>query len=333
MMKRSISIIKLLLVSLPFMAGLVSCKKDSYSLPVAKTELQNDAIKRTLGPNIVGQQIEFAYAMALGAGKGKINSAQVEATIAGATGTYLENKSYLTKGNGQDSGVIISTNASVTDKAMTTVTFTKDTNAATLRYFYVIPEEARGKTVSFKFSAVDNAGNTVSYSMGPYNIAKMDMALNLAVTNGDAMYISIADLKVYNAIAAAANAAKIDLVYLHRPLTTVTFAHAFVSPAADPAFLPDVTLPAGVNKSTKVQKVFGLQDFNLARLQFGIYIDDLDFEKLNLTTAPNFAINMLAESGIWVETSDAKYRAYIYVNSIDNTGRKAVISIKRYAMP
>lgn len=330
-MKQTISNFKILLLSLPLIALMISCKKETYSLPEAKTNLQNDAIKRTLGPNIVGQNIEFAYAMALGAGKGKLVSSQMEATIAGAAGTYADNKSYFTKGNGQDSGVVIAS-PSVTDKAITTITFTKDTNATTLRYFYVIPEEARGKTVSFTFSAKSSDGSSVSYKMGPYTVAKMDMALNLAVTNGDAMYISIADMKVYNAAAAATNAANIDLVYLYRALPTVTFTHALVSPGADPVYLPDVTLPAGVNKSTKVQKVFNLQDFNLARLQYGIYIDDLDFQQLNLTAAPNYAINLRAEAGIWAETADGKYRAYIYVNSADNTNRRAVISIKRYTM-
>lgn len=310
----------------------MSCKKDTYSLPEARTQLQNDAIKRTLGPNIVGQQIEFAYAMAQGTGTGRIVSAQVEATIAGGAGTYLENKSYFTKSNGQDTGVVISTNASVTDKAITSVAFTKDTNAATLRYFYVIPEEARGQTVSFTFTAKSSDNNTVSYKLGPYTIAKMDMVTNLTVSNADQMYISIQDMRIYNAATAATNAAKIDLVYLYRTLPTVTFTHAFVSPAADAQYLPDVTLPAGVNKSTKVQKTFNLQDYNLAKLQFGIYIDDLDFQQLNLTTAPNFAINMRAEAGIWAETSDGKYRAYIYVNSADNTNRRAVISMKRYTM-
>jgi hypothetical protein len=332
MMKRSINIFKVLLLSVPFMAAIVSCKKETYSLPEARTQLQNDAIKRTLGPNIVGQQIEFAYAMAQGYGTGKIVSAQVEATIAGATGTYLENKSYLTKSNGQDSGVVISTNTSVTDKGMTSIAFTKDTNAATLRYFYVIPEEARGKTVSFTFSAKNNDGNTVSYKMGPYTISKMDMVTNLAVTNADQMYISLADMRVYNAAGAASNAAKIDLVYLYRALPTVTFTHALVSPAADAQYLPDITLPAGVNRSTKVQKVFNLQDYNLAKTQFGIYVDDLDFQQLNLNTAPNFAINLRAEAGVWAETADGKYRAYVYINSADNTNRRAVISIKRYTM-
>jgi hypothetical protein len=309
---------------------IVGCKKNEYALPTAKDVLQNDVIKRTLGPNIVGQNIEFAYAMAVLPNKGKIVSAEVEATIAGATGTYLENNSYFTNQSGADVAVPIG-QPSITSGTKTTVTFTKDTSAATLRYFYIIPSEARGKTVSFKFTAKSSNGETVSYSAGPYTIAKIEMVRNLAVSNNNLAYISIADMTVYNAAGATANPGKIDLVYLFRNFTTSAFNHSLVSPAADTLYLPGVTLPAGVNRSTKMIKVFNLQDYNLAQLQYGIYIDDLDFQKLSFTTAQNFAINLKAEAGVWAETADGKYRAYVYINSVNSNG-SAVISIKRFEL-
>lgn len=306
---------------------ITACKKEEYTIPNGKTELSNDALKRSLGPNLVSLPIEFAYAMAIPAGKGKLVSAQAEASVPGATGTYLEHRSYFTKDNGQDSGVVVA-QPSVNDGARTKVSFNKDTNAVTLRYFYIIPEEARGKTVSFTFSATGSDGGTVNYKMGPYTVSKMDIVRNLTVKNGDTSYISISDMAIYNNTNAPANAGKIDLVYLYRA-APATFLHALVSPAAEAQYRPGVTLPAGVNKSTKLQKVFNLQDFHLARLQFGIYIDDLDFQQLNLTDAPNYAINLRAEAGTWAETADGKYRAYIYINSVNANG-SAVISMKRY---
>jgi len=306
------------------------CEKKEYALPVAENVLQNDVIKRSLGPNIVTQGIEFAYAMAIPPSKGKLLSAEVEASIPGATGTYLENNSYFTNGSGVDVPVPVGT-TSVTNGSKTTVTFNRDTAAATLRYFYIVPEAARGKSVSFTFSAKSSNGEAVSYTMGPYTISKMDMIRSLTVTDGANAYISIADMAVYNAATAATKADKIDLVYLYRNITTSLFNHALVSPAADVQYLPGITLPAGVNKSTQIRKAFGLQDKNLAQLQNGIYIDDVDFEKIDLSASPNFAINLVAESGIWVETADKKYKAYIFINSINNGGKSAVISIKRYA--
>src|SRR6478672_4444331 len=154
----------LIIISFLLIAGCT--KEEEYAVPTPKDVLQNDAIKRTLGPNLVGQYIEFAYAMAILPQKGKLVSAEVEASIAGASGTYLENRSFYTSDGGIDVGIPVGL-PSVNAGAKTTVTFNVDTSAATLRYFYRIPEDARGKTVSFTFSARSTNGETVSYKLGP----------------------------------------------------------------------------------------------------------------------------------------------------------------------
>lgn len=307
----------------------VSCQKEEYTLPEAVKELTNDCIKRTIGPNIVSLPIEFAYAMAIPKSKGKLVSAQVEASIAGATGTYLEHRSFYTNTGGVDVPVTVGTPSS-NDGKSTKVAFTVDTTAATLRYYYVIPEEARGQSVTFTFSATSSNGQTVSYKMGPYTIAKMGIKRNITVSNGNLAYISIENMTVYTAAEAAANAGKVDLVYLYRA-TPASFTHALVSPGADASLLPGVTLPAGVNRSSKLRKVFNLQDRNLANLQFGIYVDDKDLQEVDLTDAPNYALGLRAEAGTWVETADKKYKAYIFVNSVNANG-SAVISMLRYAL-
>lgn len=308
-----------------------ACKEEEYALPDAKTQLQNECIKRSLGPNVVGLDLEFVYAMALGYNAGKITSAQVEASIPGASGTYLEHRSFYTDGSGVDIPVPVG-NPSVTTGAKTEVVFTKDTCAAALRYFYIIPEEARGKEVTFTFSAKASTGETVSYKMGPYQIAKMDMKLDLVLSDNNKMYLSVADMAVYNATEAAVNADKIDLVYLYRSISGITFAHALAAPAANPEYLPGITLPSGVANNTKYLKVYGLRDRHLARLQYGIYVDDVDFEKIDFTNATNYGLNMKVESGAWVETADGKYRAYIFVNKVDNGKKEMTVSVKRYAM-
>lgn len=310
---------------------MISCKDDEYTVPTPKDKLQNDCIKRTLGPNVVGLNIEFAYAMALPAARGQIVSAQVEATIAGAASTRLENNSYYTDGSGVDVGVPIG-EPSVNEDAVTRVTFNKDTCAATLRYYYAIPESARGKSVSFTFSAKSSNGESVTYSMGPYTIAGMDMKLDLAVKDGAACFISIADTAVYTAAEAAARPDRIDLVYLYRDIPNVTFKHSLVAPGANKEYLPDVTLPPNATNVTRISKVWNLRDFHLARLQYGVYIDDLDFQRLDIAGAPGFAINLKEEAGAWIETADGKYRAYVYINETDDAQKSAVISIKRYAV-
>lgn len=321
-----------------------ACEDDKYEVPQPKRELQNDCIKRSIGPNLVNNRLEFAYAMALPQDMGKIVSAQVVASIPGVVdpvvtnGTFLEHRAYSTDGGGNDKAIQVA-DPSSTEGNLTRVNLTRDTFAVTLRYFYKIPAEAKGQSVNFTFSATDSNGKTVSMKMGPYTISAMDMVLDSTVTDNTEMYISIADMATYTAAQAAAMPDKIDLVYLYRalvqqpaPAPAITFKHALVAPAADPAYLPGVTLPAGVNKNTKIIKTLNLRDQQLARLQYGIFIDDLDFKKLDTSTASNFAINLKGEAGVWVETADGQYRAYVYVNAVNDGSKNMRVSIKRLKM-
>jgi len=323
----------------------VACGDDKYEVPTAKREFQDDCIKRSLGPNLVNYRLEFAYAMALPQDMGKIVSAQVEASIPGVVdpviatnGTFLEHRAYSTDGGGNDKPVQVA-DPSSTDGSLTKVSFTRDTFAVTLRYYYKIPPEAKGQSVNFTFSATDSNGKTVSMKMGPYTVSSMDMVLDSIVTDNTDMYISISDMAIYTAAQAATIPDKIDLVYLYRalvqppaPAPALTFKHALVSPAVDPTYLPGVTLPAGVNKNTKIIKVLSLRDQQLARLQYGIFIDDLDFKNLDTSTASNFAINLKNEAGGWIETADGQYRAYIYINAVNDASKNMKISMKRLKM-
>lgn len=308
------------------------------------TRLKNNCIKRTIGPHVQGTDIEFAYAMAVPPEVGRITSAQVEASIPGAEGTFLENNSYHTgysdKGELIDIPVRVGT-PSVTDGTITTVEFDVDTCAATLRYYYIVPQEAKGKNVTFTFSATASNGEKVSYQMGPYKIAEMDMILDLALTAA-ACYISVEDMAVYNATEAAAIPDKIDLVYLFRNYEDqgVKFNHAFAAPAADASkYLPGVSLPEGVNKDTKIRDI-GVLDAHLARLhlkptpeaQPAIYIDDIDLRDMDFTGMPNHALDIITKDGMWIETQDGKYKAYIFANDMRKGRAGGTISMKRYTM-
>lgn len=319
------SLMTLLCMSLCFGA----CTEDwAYKVPNAKTELQNDCIKRTLGPNLVGANIEFAYAMAIGNENGKLVSARVEASMAGANGTYLEHRSFHTGTGGQDVGVVVGS-PSVTEEKVTTMNFVADTCAATLRYYYTIPEEARGKEVTFAFYVTDSNGKTISYKMGPYAVSNMDMKLDMVLPTDS--YFSIADMAVYSADEALANPSKADLVYMYRRLTTVNYLHSFVSPGGS-EYLEDLVVDPSVNNKTPILKTFGAIDQHLARNQYGVYIDDLDFQKINFSNAPFFGINLKKDAGVWVETANGEYRAFIYVNNVNNVRREMTVSIKRLKM-
>ncbi|MDR1023961.1 MAG: DUF4466 family protein [Prevotellaceae bacterium] len=300
--------------------------------------LKNDCLKRSVGPNVVGLDIEFAYAMATPYGAGRIVSACVEADIAGAPQTWLEHRYYHTdRETGADVGMTVG-NPSVNDGNRTTVEFTVDTCAATLRYYYRIPEEARGKSVTFTFSATSSAGETVSMKMGPYAISKMDIKKNISARSA-ARFLSIEDMAVYSAADAAKIPEKIDLVYLRPDGSSPYYdliGPAFVSPAADPQYRPGVTLPAGANNDTKIRKEYGVHDRHLATLDgpnavsSGVFIDDVDFETIKLDDMPDYALGLRQYSCLWVETHDGRYRAFIYVSALNGEGvSSCTIHIKR----
>jgi hypothetical protein len=318
-----------------FISSFIACNEENPD----NTLLKNDCIKWSNGPNLAGLDIEFAYAAALPYQTGKIVSVQVEADIPGAPGTWMENNSYYTAREGQIDVPVLVGEPSVTEGKVTKVDFIVDTCAATLRYYYKVPEEAKGKSVSFTFSATASNGETASYRMGSYLVSKMDMQLDLTF-NTTYRYVSIEDMAIYNATEAATRPEKIDLVYVFKNYNTqgVLFLHSFAAPAADPQYLPDIVLPTEVNRDTKIRKG-GPKDAHLSRLHLAeqqqpeVYIDDIDLINVDLSNMPNYALNFIDGDGMWVETQDGKYKAYIYVEIKGNTGaRGGDISIKRYTM-
>lgn len=288
--------------------------------------LQNNVLKKSMGPHLVGEKIGFSYAM--GAPNGSLSGAEVRASIAGAEGTGFEPYSWNTSPTGAEVPVEVVTGLNT--EGFRSSASLIDTAAATLRYYYVVPEEARGKSVSFTFSATSSNGKTVSQSTQNFAISSMDMVRDIQVQEGGACYISISDMKAYTKeeVESGNLAASIDLVYLYREIDGVNFGHALVAPAAE-AYLPEVNLPPGVTNSVKIEKQVNIRDQQLSDRQYAVFIDDIDFKELNIGKASNFVLHFQTDEGAWVETQDGKYRAFIYVNSVDEAARSMTISMKR----
>src|SRR5690554_818561 len=315
---------------------MASCDQDTVLIGEPVTGLSNDAIKRSLpiAPNLVDGVIEFAYAMAIPEDLGNLSSAQVTASIPGAAGTYFDPNSYHTNQSGQDIPVLVASE-SQTNGATTSIQFSTDTCAATLRFYYVIPEEARGKEVSFSFSVKASNGQSTEYQMGPYQISRMDMTRSLSLTSDETGYISLRNdseaAVIYSKSQLEADpslASQVDIVYAYHGSSDIS--HAFYAADAPEAYRPGVVFPSGFSKQTKMIKEYGLRDRQLSDLHYSHFIDDLDFESINMTRSINYVLALKEEAGAWVETSDGEYRAFIYVN---NTGPgEMTISVKRYKM-
>lgn len=300
-------------------------KDDNEILPI-----NNKCLKRTLGPNLVGNDIYFVYAMAIPYESGRLLECTVEASIAGAEDTWLEHNSYHSNSSGFDVAVPVG-EPSVNDGARTTVVFNTDTCAASLRYYYRIPEEARGKEVSFRFSAKATDGRSISMDMGPYAISKQYMTRNITLSKSRC-YISLEDMAAYTLEEARAIPDKIDLVYLWRNKINqgVEFGHTFAAPAADREWLDNLEVPETMTRDVRLRKEWGIIDGHLTdEPDYGTYIDDIDFETIRLDGMPDYCVNMKEKGGMWLETADGRYRAYLYINSLRSTSG-GVISIKRY---
>ncbi len=327
MMKNSNHLVSMLMACL-LTTALVACSSDDDG----GQTLADKCIKRTLGPNVVGNQIYLVYAMAMPYGSGKLESCTVTASIAGAAGTWMEHNSYHANSSGIDVPVVVGT-PSVTDGATTTVTFSVDTCAATLRYYYVIPEEARGSQVSFTLTAKASDGQTVTTHMGPYPICRQHLRRDITLTK-QRCYISLEDMAAYTLAEAQDMPQKIDLVYLWRNKKNegVDFGHVFAAPVADSEWLDNLDVPATMNRDVRLRKEWGIIDGHLTdEPDYGTYIDDLDFETIQLEGMPNYCVNMKEKGGMWLETADGRYRAYLYINSLKSTSG-GVISMKRYDM-
>ena len=77
-------------------------------------------------------------------------------------------------------------------------------------------------------------------------------------------------------------------------------------------------------------KVYGLQDRQLSDLQYSKFIDDLDFETIDMSKCTNYISGLKEEAGAWVETTDGKYTAYVYINKA--SASEVTVSVKRYKM-
>jgi hypothetical protein len=347
-------LLKYLLV-IPF--GFVLSCADS-----TESSMKNDFIKKTTAPAIVGQSIEFAYAM--GTTSGRLSTAEAVASIAGATGSGFDLYSYFTargtmavNGTNYAAGTNVplrtveeaTTNGAVSTATMRekvdsyylnpTVAFgtnESDLIAATIRYYYVVPEEARGKAFSIRFTSKSTTGESASYETPAYNVSRMDLKRLIAMKSDSLCYFSIADMTAYTKeqVESQSLQAKIDFVYMYQAqLNGFTYGHAFVSPATDARFvaIPTAIPGGGTKNSTLMEKRVDVRDAQLKGNIPNVYIDDIDFETLDLSAAVDYILSFNAEEGAFMKTADGRYAAYVFVNSLNSSGTMTV-SIKRYPL-
>lgn len=317
---------KLFFISILLM-GLCSCEEKSSILV---TELGNDCINRYYYvPYIAGTEMEFAYAMYMPKGSGRLDECSVTCSIPGAEGTYLDNYAYSTDDYGQDLPHKMG-EPEIVEGNTHTVKFDVDTIAATLRFHYMIPQEAKGKNVKFHFQ-VKAGSQTAVFDTPEYYVRKMDMKLDIPMTP-QRCFFCMETMKAYTAEEADEAGVPIDFVWFYSTAFTAKDDRSvFANPARIDNFssffsgeLPNTDLRDSrkMYRYTIIEPQLGRQEFD------GFYIDDRDFETLELDCDSDGLIGINNRNGFWMETADAKYRAYVYCNSLSAEACK--ISVKRY---
>lgn len=323
-----------------WITGILSCLLLSLASCSDKDDenasLKNELIKRTVSPLLVGEKIEFAYAM--GSLTGKLKTARAEASFGGSAGTGFEPYAWHTE-NGTDVSTVVAKDC-LTDGTVSTATL-MDVQATTLHYYYVIPPELKGKEVSFVFSATSQANETVTFSTPAYKVSNMDMAKSITLEGTDhgARYFSIEDMKAYTLqeVESGNLSSKIDFVYAYAAKKqsgahAYDYKHAFFSPAAT-AYYPDgFTLPASWEKrSTLMEKKLYMWDGQLKDdPNNNIYVDDLDLQQQSFDNSADYVLDLKGEGSVFMKSHDGKYVAYLYINKLDNSKKTAVVGIKRY---
>lgn len=316
---------------IPALAGLLLAGCEARVSP--EQPFKNDLLKKTTGPALVGNQLEFAYAV--GTTEGDLKNVRVEASVPGGTGTGFSRFSWYTNRNTGVDEPAQTASDTVTNGAVSTANIinVEKNKAVTLRYFYVPTEDAKGKDVSFRFSGTSSTGKDVSFQSPSYRISRMDMKRTIALTDGAKAYVSIENMAAYTKAEVDAGnlAGKIDFVYVYRPtINTFAFGHALVAPS-NPTYLTDVTLPTGLPKTrTAIDKRIDVKDAQLRSTNgFDVYIDDIDLERTTFVNAADYAYGLANDQGAFVKTADGTYAAYVYVNAINNTTKSMTVSMKR----
>jgi hypothetical protein len=310
------------IVFLSAFLGVVSCAEEEEVL------LMDDFIMKTYAPAIAGEPLDFAYAM--GAMEGTLVSATASVNIAGAPGTGFDPNSYHVDSRGNDVGVIVAD--TITEGDLSSATFTADTALATLRYRYVIPEEAMGETVSITFSAESSIGETVTTTTDEYRISNMILKRDILLTDEDVCFFSVEDMQGYTEAEVIAGGLqdKIDLIYIYDALNPdgFVYGHALVSPGSDEKYFNEVNVPADFRiNSTLIEKKAYLWDNHFTAEVPTVYVDDIDLETLDLSGAADFVLGITSKNSVFIETADGRYHAYLYINNA--RGGELTFGIKR----
>ena len=314
-----------------------SCHENSdlmtYGQNMTPTGLKVELRKTSYPPFIIGDKIEFSFA-AGSATEGKLSKLEVTASIVGAVGTKLDLKGrFYNWETGMDD--VYSVFKDTLNSGNITSGYYVDTIAATARYTYVIPAEARGKNISLTFkvsTASKTVSQTVNYTISNIILTKGLVMQSATVDGTDKAFFSIADGKAYSrAEIETGNLQKsIDFVYVVDPIGSATswkLNSALLAPANQ--YMPAGLLGVNwIDKNASGIEMKNWEDFQLMGSGRLNNVDDLDFQQASIVTNTMMAFNLALNSRSLVRSADGKWIALVWVTAVD--ANSLTINMKKY---
>ncbi len=317
-----------LLLLIGTMGVLTSCEDENEDNP-----LRNDLLRKGVEPVLVGNTLEFAYAIGSTDGT-PIKAVEVTASCPGAAGTGISKHSiYTNHDNGNEEEMLIASETS-TEGAVSKA-YLVDTVAATVRYFYIVPEEAKGKRIRFNFRAITE-NTSVSMSSPEYTVSSVEIFKNLALRSGERCCFSLETMQSYTVeqVEQLGIADKIDFIYTFKPTmgSGWTFNHGLVSPSNENGYLYPVEIPSGAaNRTLLERRVWPDGQLKTSGVPT-VYVDEMDLRNLTFDGVTTHAYDLGQDQGVAIKTHDGKYVAYLYINETSSNLKQMKFAIKRLTL-
>lgn len=298
-----------------------------------ESPLRNDLLRKDVGPVLVGNTLEFAYAIGSTDGT-PIKAVEVTASFPGAEGTGIAiNSRYTNPDNGEEEEVRIATETGT--EGTVSKAYIVDTVAATIRYFYVVPEVARGSKIKFHFRSITGTGEATVQSP-EYTVSNVEIFKNLSLSSGERSCFSLETMQSYSVaqVEEMGIAGKIDFIYTYKPTmgSGWSFAHGLVSPSNEKGYLYPVEIPSGAANRTLMEKRYWPDGQLKTSGVPTIYVDEIDLRQAALDGVTAHAYELGQDQGVLVKSHDGKYIAYLYINETSSNLKRMSFAIKRLTL-
>lgn len=330
-----------LLTLLPALCVLGSCDDMEYEPPVSVEQELIQYIKKDYdAPVIVNNRIDFAFAIASRDGS-SLDRFEITASYPGQPGTTVDPNVYWTLTDGvthsREMLTGITTNGAVTSGAVIDgiewypgagATSGYSSQAVTMRYSYIVPEEARGGTLQFRITSTNRNGKTQQYSTLEYSVENMDMLEEVVLSdppdNSGKRYFSISEMKSYTLaeVEAQNKSAVIDFVYrfdaggIPTPGGGSVVLNSCIAAPSNSVYLDDGYVPGNWTRNATVIESRKWDDMQLKEAPPKNFVTDMDIQNITFGGNTFGEYDLRKDFGLVMKTADGRYHAFIYLKEV-----------------